>query len=165
VELQKGLEKRRKYTIKASICRVKKEIGGIKSQNRKPPFTSIGFESSFNHLRNNLFLIHHKPYGPRTPHYVNRHQKPRTLPPFLILVPPLLVLLQHHLLKTTLHPPTRLSFNFGTHPDEKWPQRSLLFRGRGPGSDSTKQFWRTQRKKKRKRREEWCHAMERWRRA
>ncbi|KAG4921893.1 hypothetical protein GLYMA_18G181900v4 [Glycine max] len=75
------------------------------------------------------------------------------------------------LLKTVLlHHIVAFSFKLGTHPDETnlFPKIAALwekligqqvFKGRDRGSNSTKQFWRIQRKKRERVREEWWHVL------
>ncbi|KAJ1387096.1 hypothetical protein SESBI_40266 [Sesbania bispinosa] len=134
------------------VYQIKKEIAGIKTQNRKPSFSCIGFQSSVNDPRNKVFLIDHEPYGPRTTHDVDCDQEPvgpRSLiligaspVPVLLHTPPsqkhsfftMLSTISSNLAETQMKPNPK-DCGFGGE-----NKSGNEFKGQGRGSDSTKQF-------------------------
>lgn len=64
---------------------VKRETGGVVSQDGKPPLTGVGLEGGVYHRRHKLLLVYHKSNGPRAPQHIDAYQQPLRVLVLLLL--------------------------------------------------------------------------------
>lgn len=55
---------------------VKRETGGVVSQDGKPALTRVGLKCGVDDRRHKLLLVHHEPNGPRAPQHIDAYQQP-----------------------------------------------------------------------------------------
>lgn len=64
---------------------VKRETGGVVSQDGKPALTRVGLKCGVDDRRHKLLLVHHEPNGPRAPQHIDAYQQPLRVLVLLLL--------------------------------------------------------------------------------